>query len=61
MSTKLALGFANLAGAFLPGFVVCGAMSRSAVANAAGARSPFFGIIAAIVVIVVILFATTIL
>ncbi len=58
---QLALGFSNLAGAFLPGFVVCGAMSRSAVANAAGARSPLFGIFSALIVIIAILVATSIL
>lgn len=58
---QLALGFSNLAGSFLPGFVVCGAMSRSAVADSAGARSPLFGVVSALIVIIVLLVATTIL
>jgi MFS superfamily sulfate permease-like transporter len=58
---QIAIGVANIVGSFFSGFVVSGAMSRSAVANNAGARSPVFGIITALVVILILLVATPIL
>ncbi len=58
---QIALGISNIVGSFLSGFVVCGAMSRSAVANAAGARSGLFGIVTALIVILILLVATPVL
>ena len=55
---QIALGLANIIGAFFSGFVVSGAMSRSAVANNAGARSPLFGIATALVVTLILFVAT---
>lgn len=57
----IALGLMNLVGSFFSGFVACGAMSRSAVANSAGARSPLYGIITALVVILILFVATPVL
>lgn len=58
---QIAMGVANIVGSFFSGFVVSGAMSRSAVANDAGARSPVFGIATAIVVIIILVVATPVL
>lgn len=54
----LALGLQNIVGSFFSGLVTCGAMSRSAVANEAGARSPLCGVVTASVVLLILFVAT---
>lgn len=53
----LATGAANLAAGVLQGFPVAGGFSRSAVNHAAGARTPFAGVIAAAGVLLTLLIA----
>ena len=53
-----ALGLANIAGAFLQAFPTTGGLSRTAVNEQAGARSNLAGIVAALVVVLVLLFLT---
>ncbi len=53
-----ALGLANMAGAFLQAFPTTGGLSRTAVNEQAGARSNLAGIVAALVVVLVLLFLT---
>ncbi|TVS16771.1 MAG: sulfate permease [Gammaproteobacteria bacterium] len=52
------LGAANLASAFSGAFPVTGGFSRTVVNAEAGARSPLAGILAALLMVVVLLFAT---
>jgi len=52
------LGAANLVSAFSGAFPVTGGFSRTAVNAEAGARSPLAGVIAALMIAVVLLFAT---
>ncbi|WP_444884370.1 SulP family inorganic anion transporter [Microbulbifer sp. PSTR4-B] len=52
------LGTANLLSAFSGGFAVTGSFARTAVNDEAGARSPLSGIIAAIFIALVLLYAT---
>ena len=47
-----ALGIANVASGMLGGFPVCGSSSRTPIALDAGARTPFSGIVAAVLVVV---------
>lgn len=54
----LALGAANLASAFVQGMPVTGGFSRTAVAAEVGVRSPIASVVAALTVIVVLLFLT---
>jgi sulfate permease, SulP family len=53
-----ALGLANLVGAFFQAFPTTGGLSRTAVNEQAGARTPVAGLIAAAVVAMVLLFLT---
>ncbi|KAJ5193449.1 hypothetical protein N7449_009591 [Penicillium cf. viridicatum] len=48
----IAIGITNLLGPFLGAFPATGAFSRSAIQSKSGARSPFTGIITAIVVLI---------
>lgn len=54
----LAIGATNLVGSFFSCMCSCGIMSRSAVANEAGARSPLYGAICAVFVIIILIVAT---
>lgn len=53
-----ALGLANIAGAFLQAFPTTGGLSRTAVNDQAGAKSNLAGLVAALVVVLVLLFLT---
>ncbi|MFT5141478.1 MAG: SulP family sulfate permease [Rhodothermales bacterium] len=53
-----ALGLANVVGAFFQAFPTTGGLSRTAVNEQAGARTPLAGLIAATVVALVLLFLT---
>lgn len=53
-----ALGCTNLFGSFAQSFVVMGSFGRSAVNDAAGARSPLSQVISALVVVLLVLFVT---
>ena len=53
----VALGAANLAAGFFQGFPVSGSASRTPVAEASGARSQFTGVVAAIAIALLLLFA----
>jgi SulP family sulfate permease len=57
----LAHGLSNVVGSFFCGFVSCGAMSRSTVANAAGAKTLMYGIVTGLVVTIILLVATPVL
>lgn len=50
------LGVTNIAGGLLGGFPVAGSMSRTPVAEAAGARSQFAGVVGALLVLAFMLF-----
>jgi len=52
----LALGAANLGAGLGQGFAVSGGMSQSLVNESAGARTPLSGLVAALVILVVVLF-----
>ncbi|MGH7726153.1 MAG: SulP family inorganic anion transporter [Candidatus Eiseniibacteriota bacterium] len=54
-----ALGISDLASALSRGFVVSGADSRTAVADASGGKSQLTSVVAALVMALVLLFATT--
>jgi high affinity sulfate transporter 1 len=54
----LAIGSANLAAGVGGGFPVSGGMSQSLVNETAGARTPLSGLVAALIVLVVVLFFT---
>jgi high affinity sulfate transporter 1 len=54
----LALGLANISSAIVQGFPVGGSLSRSAINDEAGSKSPFSSLISALIVILVILFLT---
>jgi high affinity sulfate transporter 1 len=54
----LALGAANLAAGLGQGFPVSGGMSQSVVNESAGARTPLSGLVAAVVTLLVAVFAT---
>ncbi len=54
----LALGATNVAVGFFQGLPVCGALSRTAVNNETGAKTPLAGGISAVVIILVLLFFT---
>jgi high affinity sulfate transporter 1 len=53
----VALGTANLAAGFFQGFPVSGSASRTAVAEAAGGRSQAVGVVGALTIILLLLFA----
>lgn len=54
----LGLGAANLASALSGGYPVTGGFARSVVNDAAGARTPLAGVMAAVLMLVVVLFLT---
>ena len=54
----IALGIANIGGAFFQGFPVNGGFSRSAVNDQAGAKTPMAGIISAVLILLTLLFLT---
>ena len=54
----IALGVANLGGAFVSGYPVTGGLSRSAVADQAGARTPLAALVTAASIVLVLLFLT---
>lgn len=54
----LALGLANIFSGITRGFTVGGSLSRSAINDEAGSKSPFSSLISALIVILVILFFT---
>jgi SulP family sulfate permease len=54
----IALGSANVVGSFFSAFPVTGGFSRSAVNNEAGAKTPLSGLIAALIVLLALLFLT---
>jgi sulfate permease, SulP family len=54
----LALGFANVCAGLGRGFPVSGGMSQSLVNESAGARTPISGLIAALLTLAIVLFAT---
>lgn len=54
----LAYGVANIVGSFFSGFVASGAMSRSALASIAGARSQVYGLVTGLLVVIVLVAAT---
>lgn len=51
-------GLANIVGAFFQSYAVSGSFSRSAVAARAGAKTGFYAVISALVVLIVLLFFT---
>jgi MFS superfamily sulfate permease-like transporter len=53
----VALGTANIAAAFFQGFPVSASSSRTAVAEAAGGRSQLVGVVGAVTIVVLLLFA----
>jgi SulP family sulfate permease len=54
----IALGVANIGGAFFQGFPVNGGFSRSAVNDQAGAKTPMAGIISGVLILLTLLFLT---
>ncbi|RYG55070.1 hypothetical protein EON66_06170 [archaeon] len=54
----MTVGCTNLFGSFAQSFVIMGSFGRSAVNDAAGARSPLSQIISALVVVLLVLFVT---
>jgi SulP family sulfate permease len=54
----IALGSANVVGSFFSAFPVTGGFSRTAVNNEAGAKTPLAGLIAAVVILLALLFLT---
>lgn len=54
----IALGSANVVGSFFSAFPVTGGFSRTAVNNEAGAKTPLAGVIAAVVILLALLFLT---
>lgn len=56
----IGLGMANLAGAMFQSYPVTGSFSRSAVNNESGAKSGISGIVTATLVMIVLLFLTTV-
>ncbi len=54
----IALGSSNVVGSFFSAFPVTGGFSRTAVNNEAGAKTPLAGIIAALVILLALLFLT---
>jgi high affinity sulfate transporter 1 len=57
----VALGFANLAAAFFQGFPVSSSSSRTPVAEAAGSRTQFTGVVAALALALLLMFAPEVL
>ena len=57
----VALGAANLAAGFFQGFPVSGSSSRTPVAEASGARSQFTGVVAAVAIALLLVFAPNLL
>ncbi|XP_025835892.1 sodium-independent sulfate anion transporter-like [Agrilus planipennis] len=54
----LSIGVSNVATSFFQGFPITGALSRSAVLNSSGARTPFNGFYTGVLVIAALLFFT---
>ncbi|KAF5269564.1 hypothetical protein FQR65_LT05902 [Abscondita terminalis] len=52
------LGICNIMGSFVQSMPVCGAFTRSAVANASGVRTPFAGIYAGTIILLALSFLT---